>query len=70
MVGKALWFGPMKWLQWLMFHTPVVYTFIWASAIYHDQIWYPTHGRRVVNDWLENSPWGRLFDAYEVGAGA
>ena len=25
-------------------------------------------GRKVVNDWLENSPWGKLFADYKVGA--
>jgi len=24
-------------------------------------------GRRVVRAWLEDSPWGRLFDTYEPG---
>jgi len=65
-VGKVMWFGPLKFLQWLVFHTPIVYTFIFASAIYHDYVWYPLRGKRVVNDWLANSPWGRLFDDYRV----
>ncbi|MBL7222589.1 MAG: DUF362 domain-containing protein [Candidatus Brocadiae bacterium] len=69
-VGKLFWFGPMKWLQKLMFHTPVVYSFIWASAIYHDRIWYPRKGRKLVDDWLANSPWGRLFATYEPGSPA
>jgi len=68
-VGKLLWFGPMRWLQRLMFHTPIVYAFIFASAVYHDRLWYPIRGKRVVNDWLAHSPWGRLFAAYQVGAG-
>ena len=66
-VGKALWFGPMRWLQRLMFHTPIVYMFIFASALYHDRLWYPIFGRPRVNDWLKNSPWGRLFAAYQPG---
>ena len=66
-VGKLFWFGPLRWLQRLMFHTPVVYTFIFASAIYHDRIWYPLKGKPVVRDFLRNSPWGRLFDAYQPG---
>jgi len=57
----------MRWLQWLMFHTPIVYAFIFASAIYHDHVWYPLKGRRVVDDWLANSPWGRLFADYRPG---
>jgi len=66
-VGKLFWFGPMRWLEKLMFHTPLVYTFIFASAIYHDKIWYPSKGSCVVNDWLEKSPWGRLFANYQAG---
>ncbi len=66
-VGKLMWFGPMRFLQRLMFHTPIVYAFIFASAIYHDSIWYPLKGKKVVNQWLKESPWGRLFDSYQVG---
>ena len=66
-VGKLFWFGPMRWLQKLMFHTPIVYSFIFASAIYHDRIWYPLKGKKVVEDWLTNSPWGRLFADYHPG---
>lgn len=63
-VGKLFWFGPMKWLERLMFHTPIVYAFILASAVYHDHIWYPSKGKKVVNEWLKNSEWGRLFEGY------
>lgn len=63
-VGKLFWFGPMRWLERLMFHTPIVYGFIFASAVYHDHIWYPFKGKKVVNEWLENSPWGKLFKNY------
>ncbi len=66
-VGKLFWFGPMRWLEKLMFHTPLVYIFIFASAIYHDKIWYPSKGRETVNDWLEKSPWGELFAHYQAG---
>ncbi|MFW6133670.1 MAG: DUF362 domain-containing protein [Planctomycetota bacterium] len=66
-VGRLFWFGPMRWLQRLMFHTPIVYLFIFASAIYHDRLWYPIRGRRVVRRWLRESPWGRLFAEYAPG---
>jgi len=66
-VGKLFWFGPMRWLERLMFHTPLVYAFIFGSALYHDYIWYPFAGRRIVDDWLANSPWGRLFAGYQPG---
>ncbi len=66
-VGKLFWFGPMRWLQKLMFHTPIVYSFIFASAIYHDKIWYPSKGKKVVENWLENTQWGKLFKDYKPG---
>lgn len=66
-VGKLLWFGPMRWLEKLMFHTPLVYAFIFASAIYHDRIWYPLHGRKIAEKWLGESPWGKLFSDYQAG---
>ena len=67
-VGKLFWFGPMRWMQKLLFHTPIVYAFIFASAIYHDRWWYPLKGRKVVNDWLAGSPWGKLFADYQPGS--
>jgi uncharacterized protein (DUF362 family) len=66
-VGKLFWFGPLKWLETLMFHTPAVYAFIWASAIYHDRFWYPLKGKKIVNEWLATSPWGKLFADYNPG---
>ncbi len=66
-VGSLLWFGPMKWLQRLLFHTPLVYLFIMGSAVYHDQLWYRLRGRKVVNQWLRESPWGQLFAEYQPG---
>ncbi len=63
-VGRLCWFGPLRGLQRLLFHTPAVYAFILASAVYHDRLWYPTRGRRIVNQWLADSPWGRLFTSY------
>ncbi len=68
-VGKLFWFGPLRWLQRLLFHTPVVYLFIFGSAIYHDQLWYRLAGRRTVRRWLRESHWGRLFAEYACGGG-
>ena len=66
-VGKLFWFGPLRWLEKLMFHTPLVYVFILGSAVYHDKIWYPFAGRKVVNEWLQATEWGRLFVRYQPG---
>lgn len=64
-VGDMVWFGPLKPLQKLFFHTPLVYLFVFASAFYHDFYWYPMKGRKTVMDFLENTPWGRLFKNYQ-----
>jgi len=63
-VGDLFWFGPMKPLAKLMFQTPMVNAFIMGSFIYHDYIWYPSQGRKVVDQWLEGTEWGQLFLQY------
>jgi hypothetical protein len=37
-VGDLCWFGPLKWAQKLLFHTPLVHLFVFGSECYHD--WY------------------------------
>jgi len=63
-VGMLLWRTPLKVFQKLLFHTPLVKIFIFASEYYHDHYWYPFKGRKVVDHWLQESPWGRLFQSY------
>ena len=74
-IGDLFWFGPFKPLAKLMFQTPMVNAFIMGSFIYHDYVWYPLEGRKVVDDWLQNTEWGQLFLSYgnpfeSAGAGA
>ena len=63
-VGDVLWFGPLKAVQKLFFHTPLVNVFVAGSYLYHDYLWYPVFGRRRVREFVRSSPWGRLFDDY------
>jgi uncharacterized protein (DUF362 family) len=63
-IGDLLWFGPLKRLQKLFFHTPLVYLFVFGSYAYHDYLWYPVFGRRRVREFLRSSPWGALFARY------
>lgn len=63
-VGDLFWFGPFKPLAKLMFQTPMVNAFIMGSFVYHDYIWYPTQGRKVVQKWLDETEWGKLFLEY------
>jgi hypothetical protein len=50
--------------QKLLFHTPLVKIFIFASEFFHDRFWYPLRGRQVVEQWKRESPWGQLFEQY------
>jgi uncharacterized protein (DUF362 family) len=63
-IGDLIWFGPLKRLQKLFFHTPLVYLFVFGSYAYHDYLWYPLFGRRRVREFLRSSPWGALFARY------
>lgn len=63
--GRLFWHDtPLKYAQKLFFHTPLVNIFIFASELYHDQLWYRFKGTGVVRKWQAESPWGRLFQAY------
>jgi uncharacterized protein (DUF362 family) len=62
--GMLLWRSPLRVFQKLLFHTPIVNIFIFASEYYHDRFWYPLKGRKVVEQWLRESPWGQLFQQY------
>jgi uncharacterized protein (DUF362 family) len=62
--GMLLWRSPLRVFQNLFFHTPLVNMFIFASEYFHDHFWYPLRGHSVVQRWLQESPWGRLFQQY------
>lgn len=61
--GRLFWHdSPLKHIQKLFFHTPLVKLFIFGSELYHDKIWYNLKGKKVVKKWIDESPWGKLFD--------
>jgi len=63
--GRLFWHdSPLKHLQKLFFHTPLVNLFIFASELYHDRLWYNFKGKKIVNQWKKESEWGRLFENY------
>lgn len=63
-VGDLLWFGPLRRLQRLFFHTPLVHLFVAGSEAYHDYYRWPFRDRRVFDDWKRNTGWGALFERY------
>ncbi len=64
MVGDQLWFGPLKAMQKLFFHTPLVHAFVLGSEIYHDYYRWPRGDRQTFEAWKRDTHWGRLFDTY------
>jgi len=61
--GDLLWFGLLKFLQKLMFHTPIVYIFVFGSFFYHDYVWYRFFGKPISSKWMQTK-WGKLFEGY------
>ncbi|MDP6380634.1 MAG: DUF362 domain-containing protein, partial [Phycisphaerae bacterium] len=59
--GRSVWFGPLHFMQNLLFRTWLVYFFVFGSAFYHDSLWYPLVGRRRARRWMRETEWGRLF---------
>jgi uncharacterized protein (DUF362 family) len=68
-VGDVCWFGPLKGIQKLFFHTPLVHAFVLGSECYHDWYRWPVKDRKVFEKWLDGTEWGRLFQEYGSGSG-
>ncbi len=64
LVGRFIWFGPLKPLQKLFFRTPLVYLFVFGSFFYHDFIHWPLKARPQMAAFRKTSKWGGLFDQY------
>ncbi|MFQ5511272.1 MAG: DUF362 domain-containing protein [Candidatus Krumholzibacteriia bacterium] len=60
---QMLRLGPLRFLERLLLHSPLVVWAPLASNVYHDYFWYPTVGRRRIQAFAK-TPWGRLFDSY------
>ncbi len=55
--------GPLRFLERILLHSPLVVWAPFASNVYHDWIWYPTVGQAIIRRYNQ-TPWGRLFRAY------
>lgn len=56
--------GYLRFLEKIALHSPLV---IWApiaSNIYHDYIWYPTIGKKIIRKFM-GTDWGKLFQNYK-----
>ncbi len=55
--------GALKFLEPLLFHTPLFKMCIFASGFYHDKLWYPTIGKMHINKFMKTD-WGQIFKKY------
>ncbi|HSK10177.1 MAG TPA: DUF362 domain-containing protein [Vicinamibacterales bacterium] len=62
--GDLFWFSPLKVFQKLLFHTPLVHLFVFASEAYHDYYRWPVKDRRTFERWKRDTAWGQLFEQY------
>jgi uncharacterized protein (DUF362 family) len=60
---QMLRLGPLRFLERLALHSPLVFWAPLASNIYHDLIWYPTIGRRKIRKFA-STKWGELWERY------
>ena len=65
---QMLRLGPLRFLEKVALHSPLVVWAPFASNVYHDLLWYPTVGRRRIRE-FQQTEWGRLFDSYRTPPG-
>src|SRR5207244_1990050 len=63
-VGDICWFGPLKGIQKLFFHSPLLHLFVAGSEAYHDWYRWPVKDRWIFERWLKTTTWGKMFDTY------
>ncbi len=56
--------GPLRFLEKIALHSPLVGWAPLASNIYHDLFWYPTIGRSRIRE-FNHTPWGQLWQQYK-----
>ncbi|GIX45072.1 MAG: DUF362 domain-containing protein [Candidatus Hydrogenedentota bacterium] len=60
-----IYHGPLKPLEKLLLRSPLVPWSYVASRLYHDVYWYPTIGKKRVEQILATE-WGELFRSYDL----
>ncbi len=55
--------GPLQPLERILLHSPLVVWAPFASNVYHDLLWYPTIGQRIIRA-FDRTEWGALFRDY------
>ncbi len=55
--------GGLRWLEKPLLHSPLVGWAPFASNLYHDFLWYPIIGKKIIRDFMKTQ-WGNLFQQY------
>ncbi len=59
------WYGPTRFLQKLIFRTPMVVVPIAISEAEQDYYYWAFKYRHIAREWRENTTWGNLFKEYQ-----
>jgi len=54
----------LKFIEPLLFHTPLFKMCVFGSAFYHDYVWYNLIGRLRINKFMKTD-WGKLWKTYK-----
>lgn len=65
---QMLRLGPLRFLEKVLLHSPLMVWAPFASNVYHDYFWYPTVGAKRIREFSGTS-WGRLFSEYKGRSG-
>lgn len=57
--------GPLRFAEKLLLHSPLVVWAPFASNVYHDWMWYPTVGKKIIRGFMKTE-WGELFKSYRT----
>jgi uncharacterized protein (DUF362 family) len=61
---QMLRLGPLRFLEKVALHSPLVFWAPLASNIYHDLVWYPTVGKSKIRA-FRRTKWGRRWECYK-----
>jgi hypothetical protein len=59
------WYGPTRFLQKLIFRTPLVVLPIFISEAEQDYFYWPLKYKQVTREWQTGTEWGQLFNRYQ-----
>jgi uncharacterized protein (DUF362 family) len=59
------WYGPTRFLQKLLFRTPLVIFPTFVGEIEQDYLYWPLKYRHIAARWRNDTEWGRLFREYQ-----